>query len=537
MTTARAVRKFLLLPAISTVAALACSSAAQAQLFSPCMVLGSPMPPPCIVLDSKSLADWAQRHVAEVQKVAQAKQFIDESVSQTKGIGETVQSLANFKIDLQIPKFNLPQNPFTGSGSGILDVKGKIGGQFFTGSDSSTTAGARVNAQREKIASEAYVDAWSSGAAAGAESDHIATNIAALQKEVAESTNLRGDWAANSHIKQEIIAARAQNMYLLTAFLKMQAAGGVRNTELAAPIGTPPAALIAAARDLPSSDGMWDKVREIDGLYSRAQSLLASLGIVQMGQSIQATIQSVITDYENTVARKQSAYQQLTNDAIKWTNESGHGSYTNTLNVIGTALSNMDGQMASLRGQSTDQLASAFSSRNIDATGMLQNEVDPRQFIGTWTDPLKYQNTINLANDLLSHSLDSTVDGDNGTADEFRADVYNWNDVRLEEAWKKPYADEAKQQLVDVQAQIDVENQKQGLALSAESIAAELQQIVTKANSIGQTISASNDEAAKAAAAKTLTDLQTLLNGGTALPPVESTASSGGSGQPSSSGS
>ena len=372
--------------------------------------------------------------------------------------------------------------------------------------------------QRRKAAVESYIESAAFKMTAGAEAKKIDEAVSGLNKAILASTNLRTDCAVNSRIKEQLLSARATQSNLMTAFLKMQSANGAKAMRPDLPQGYKASASSSAAPAGASSSD-WNKIKELTALLASAQSSLGSLAVVQMTGTLQDTLRGVISDYENTVQRKASLMSQFQSQAASWARESERGSAQNTINVVLSQLAAVDAQMANLRQQPIESLGGAFSSRNIDAQKLLASDVDPRQFLGTWTDPLKYQNTLNLSNSLLRGQLDGSIEGDEDN-DEFRQMVASYNDVRLEEAWKKVYAEEAERTLAELAKTVAEENELQGSTVTAANVTTRLQEIVSRANQIGAEIGQGQDAAAKQAAASILQQLQQIVGTGTNLPPV-----------------
>lgn len=517
-------RKILAAAFAATTATLV-PGVAQAQLIGPCPSII--MPPPCIVFDYKKLADVATQNANEIKKIQETVNTVQQARATAQGLASDVKALTSFDINgtTRITSANL--SPILGGYSeSINGIADRVGDKLFSGEDGSDANQEAIQA-RAAVAADANADAYAYAQTANNDAMVADKRYCKLAKKVQKSPDLRTDWAINSEVKLELINARARHSYLLTEFVKLQSANNVAPGKYGSQIRTAlpriglaaSAIAIKAIASSPKTDQS-DKVRELQDLYSRAQSIMGSLGVVQMTGSLQSTLQGVIDDYNNTVARKAQIMTRFQTEAQSWRNNSKRGSAANTINVVLTNLASIDSQMTALRSQPIESLAGAFKARNIDVNAMLQADVDPRQFIGTWADPVKYETTRNMANTLQSGVLNSSLEGDEDNR-EFVQVVADYNDVRLEEAWKKVYADEARVKLGEIAQTIGEENTKQGTTVNEAAVTAELQTIVARANALGQEISAGRDEGSKARAAQILTSLQTLVSGGTTLPPVE----------------
>lgn len=518
-------RRKILAAALAATTAGLFPGVASAQLIGPCPSII--MPPPCIVFDYKKLADIATQNANEIKKIQETVNTIKQAKATTEGIVSQAKSVASLDLKSTMPATAPNLSPILGGFSdSISGISEKVSDKLFSAEEGASSNLTAVKA-RSAVSADANADAYAYAMTAPAEATKADKRYCKLAKKVVESKDLRTDWALNSEIKLELMNARARQTYLMGEYLKLQSANSVAPGKYGSKVrvSLPKIGLVASAIaikavvDAVSTDKS-DKVRELQDLYSRAQSIMGSLGVVQMTGSLESTLQGVITDYNGAVTRKAQTMTRFQSLAQQWRNKSKNGSAANTINVVMSNLASIDNQLAALRGQPIESLGAAFAARNIDVNAMLQSDVDPRQFIGTWTDPIKYQTTLNMSNTLLNGVLNKSIEGDDDN-NEFRQIVADYNDVRLEEAWKKVYADEARIKLTELAATIDEENKLQGTTVNEAAVAAELKSIVQRANALGQEISNGSDEGSKVRAAEILTSLQTLVNGGTSLPSVE----------------
>lgn len=515
------VYKVLAATMLATAGSFAFSGTANAQLIGPPPCPSIVAPVPCIVFDYKKLGNIATTNAQEIAKIQQTVEFVNKAKEATQNIASEVHDISDLKLDVRAPDFNKIGDPLFEKFQGnIASAASKVGDKLFAGATPTVDAQAETERSRELLTADANSEAFAYSAAENATRAKDEDRYKELVKTMCLSKDLRSDWTVNSQIRLEVLNLRAHNDALMTTLLRQTAAAKAQKMPKNKPkgfdIGTIATVAVAAYTLIDKSS----KVDELQSLYGKASGLLGSLGVVQMTSSAQDTLRSTIADYEATVARKANVMSQFQAKAQEWQRKSGKGSAQNTINVVLANLNSVDNQMAALRSQPVESLAGAFQLRNIDMNAMLKNDVDPRQFIGTWGDPLKYKTTLDMSNTLLKGVLDSSIDGDSDN-DEFRQWVFNYNDVRLEEAWKKVYADEARVELEETGKMIAEENALQGRTVDEAYVKAQLEQIVARSNELAQEISASEDAGSKQRAAEILQKLQTLVSGGTSLPSGE----------------
>lgn len=507
--------------ALATAGTIAFSGTANAQLIGPppCPSLVAPVP--CIVFDYKKLGNIATTNAQEIAKIQETVQFVNKAKETTQNIVSEVRDIGDLKLDVRAPDFNKIGEPLFEKFEGNISTAAKkVGDTLFSGAEATVDDQATTERSRELLVADSNAEAFAYSAAENATRAKDEGRYKELVKTMCLSKDLRSDWTVNSQIRLEVLSLRAHNDALMTTLLRQTAASKAQKMAKKKPKGFDVGTIATVAVAAYSLINKSDKVDELQSLFGKASGLLGSLGVVQMTSSAQDTLRTTIADYDATVARKANVMSQFQSKAQEWRRKSGKGSAQNTINVVLSNLNSVDNQMASLRGQPVESLAGAFQLRNIDMNAMLQADVDPRQFIGTWGDPLKYKTTLDMSNTLLKGVLDSSLDGDSDN-DEFRQWVFNYNDVRLEEAWKKVYADEARAELVETGKMIAEENTLQGRTVDEAYVKAQLEQIVARSNELAQEISASEDAGSKQRAAEILQKLQTLVGGGTSLPSGE----------------
>lgn len=510
--------------AATVVMIVALPSAAQAQLIGPCPSII--MPPPCIVVDPKKLLDIMRTHAAEIEKVRTTVSTIQQAKAATSGVIADLDRLRSF--DLRLPDINMSVGPLLSrSGTSFDQLALTAGNQLFAGQQATAQDSMKTKAVRQLTAKDANVEAFAFAAKENNETTKSGESFAALSSRVTASADLRTDWEVNSQIKLELLNVRNQQSQLLASFLKMQSANNVLSMPASLVKGFFPGKVASDGRVIPAGTDQSEKLRRLEAIYGEIHGLLGSLSVVQMTESMQDTLRGVISDYDATVVRKSAADQALQNGATNWSNETNNGrtGQQQIMARILAGLNDIDVTMAARRALPPEALINDFAVRNINYLDMLANEVDPRQFIGNWTDPLKAENTRKMIDALMDRKvknggIDGYVDGDNGTREQVEQFVYNYNDTRLEEAWKKVYADEARASLIEMQGMINEENVLQKMNVDEGSVKAKMIALIAEANSIGQQIAGGTDQGTTAQAAAVLTRLDILVKDGSALPAV-----------------
>lgn len=545
----------------SLIAVCGLPGTAQALLFSPCLILGSPMPPPCVTLDYKKLADIATQNAQELEKVKETINTIKQAKAATDGIVSEVRDVASTRIDFSLPNVNTDMGPLLSGFKGdIAGFAGKTADAWFTGSESTTETAQKAQEERGKMIADGNIEAFAYGVQGVSEAEAANTRYAALSKKACKAKDLRTDWAVNSEIKLEVMNARARQAYLLSAFLRTQSASNSAGMNPSIAKGFKPSTVLEKAVESVASTDQSDKIRGLMDIFAKAQDIFGAIQVVQMAKSVQDSLKGVITDYEQTSAKKQAKVNELLRYAQSWVNHSGKCTAQQVVDTTLNNIGNMNSQLSALSQQSIDDLvqSGAFDAdnRNLDVGALLDYDVDPRQFIGTWTDPLHYRNTENLAlqlkNDDRNGAVSRCIKGDDDN-EEFmnivrgssyenksvpKSDpnryVYNQglNDLILEEAWKKVEADKAREQLAQIEGTVSEENTQQGKVVTEANATADLQALVAQANALGQAVAEGQDPGSKQRAAEILAQLQDLIGGGTGLPAVDvdMTGGAGGTG-------
>jgi hypothetical protein len=526
---------------------------------TPCTMLGAPyMPPPCRVVDMKKLTDIATKYAQDIEKKRETIKNIEQAKAATDGIMADVKSLKNIKLDIALPDIDTNMGPlFSGQApSSISALAEKTSNAIFSGVDGTTAKVQAAQEERSKIVRDGIAEAF----AYGAVKNDIANDFSQRQSELAakacRAKDLRGDWAVNSEIKLEVMNARTKQAELMAAVLKLNSS--INTGRMKAEGGEGYSSSETINVSLPKIDPIDQsfRVKDLMDILAQAQKIFAGIQIVQMTKSAKDSLQEVITDAENTSARKQAKINEINSYASSWVRNSKRCSPQMILDTTISRLGSMNGQMAELAKTPEGQLSpKVFSDRKItaqDLEKMKEYDIDPRAFIGSWLDPLNYDNTHKLVDELLSDknkgALSSCIEGDDdnrefknlvgGTSYEDKSKPSNdpnryvyvpgLNDLILEEAWKNEEAAKARAQIAEAEQTINQENADQGKAITTETAVADLQALIARANILGQEISNGKDEGSKQVAGELLTRLQNLVGGGVGLPSVDASLPSVG---------
>jgi hypothetical protein len=516
----RAVLKRSLLAATTALGfGLLASAPAQAQ-FSPCQVLmpGYVAPPPCITFDYKRLADMATKQAQEAQKVASKVEEIKSWTSGQQIIGKMKEAVGIGSLTGTQVFNGLPQSfPGVTSTTSFLTAKASTSSLFAdAGAGNSVTGG--IQGMRDQYSRNAKVDALALAYRKDAMLSKSLDDANRIAQAAASSPDLRTDWAVNSQAKVALARARTTQNYLWQAYLQRHATGQI--AVLPVDIGTKEMAPSASSSGTAAvaDNGDWARLQQLVALNSEAQNLLNLLGASKSADQVTGMIDQVKADYQDALSRQANLVAQFPVNAQQWACNADHcGSASIIVSTSLASLSAWDGQMSSLRSEDISQLGAQFSQRGIDVAQMTSSDIDPRQFIGTWGDPSKYDMITAIGNNLTSGALDKYIKGDGDNA-AFRQFLYDYNDVRLEVAWKKEAYDQAlaaQQQVADTKASIQ---QDATTNLSEDDVTARLKEIASEGNSLGQQLATSQDANIVSTAKQRLDDLQATLNQGVKLP-------------------
>lgn len=490
---------------------IAFSSTAQAQMIGPCPSPASPAP--CIIFDYKKLTDIATMVAQEKQKIQGA---IDQ-ITELKSAGESFGASLAGNIMIGSEAVMEPNNPDNYSLVPLGTVE-KMSNDiarvvYAGGSDGVSSDKATVtDAARDKLAQGANTNAFSVANQSCRMAKQSIRKIKELEEATKKSKDFRGDWLANSQIKLETSRILAQKNYLFSTWLEQQASEAAHNADKTL---TPTQTNSSYGPSAPAAavDPAWAKNKLMEEIGNRIQELLNSASLAKSATQVLDMLKGQVTDHEASVTKKDAALAALRAAAVQWVRESGKGSADQIVNAVLSGLTNMDSQLAAIRARDISTLSREFELRNIDVAKMTSSDVDPRQFIGTWGDPLKTKLTLDMSNAMLKGSLDSMIEGDDDN-DQFRNLVYAYNDARLEEAWKRQIADEAKPLIVETGDIVSEEDEGAGLKLTDDAaVTAEITRLVAEANALAQQVAQSPDEKAKAEAAAIVKLIQGYISG------------------------
>lgn len=541
-------RKTLLLGVCTIAGALGvgslASSPAQAQ-FSPCQVLnpGYLAPPPCISFDYKRLSDIAT-------KVGQERAKIQKKVEEIQGwaSGQAIMGRLNAPSGVETmtgPSVltGLPQT-FSNVNAGTTFMAAKAGSSsMFADGGSSMDKMGSVQALRDLNTRAATADGMALSFRKGQILEGTLADAARLAKAASESPDLRSDWAINSQTKHALAQARVTQNYLWQAYLQVQSTGQIKDL----PVGMGTKMLMpsgSTGKDLPIVDnGDALRLQRLVALNAEAEDVLGRLGASRSADQLSTIVNVAKADCADTQARKENMERQFPISATNWACKSSKCSNGTTIvNTTNATLSNWKNSMKALQGQSIESLRYEFEKRGLDVAQLTASDTDPRQFIGTWGDPNKYDMVSSIAKNLyngkrdaynLGASLDKHISGDRDEA-AFKQMVYDYEDVRQEYDWKfsERVKDENGMEIegsggacVEAafsEAAVDTlkkDVQKDtSTTLNPDAVKVRLQEIADEGTKLGQELAQSSDTNTVSAAKQHLDTLQVTLNGGVQLP-------------------
>lgn len=490
------------------VSTLAFSNEASAQLIGPCP---SPiMPAPCIVFDYKKMADWATTHAQDLQKLQGTIAQIREMEAQAKSIGNSLTSVP--QLESMSPLSNIQT---TGTNFSSFDsAVSAFNPVMFRGGGQSTDETGTGEAERMTMDRQANAEAFAYAQQNCRMIRDSRRRIRSLHESSRKSPDLRGDWNVNSQVRAEMARTVAQKNVLLAAWLQAEAT----SLAVATPSDTSPSGGdYGQSSPAPSNGGLKINAADIVLLLTVAREIRNIIGAsdaVEGNRAVIAGHQSVVANYERAKTERDQALQTLRTRAQVWAKNAKRGSGQLITDRVLAELNSMDASSAALRQQPVESLTQAFATRNIDASKLTASNVDPRQFIGTWADPAKVKNTLNMSNALLKGALDPYVDGDNNN-DEFRRLVSTYNDLRLEEAWLRDMAEQARTSIPVAEKDIADLNKDEGIQISTATTNTRLEQLATQANALAAKIKGSSDPSEQRRAQELLDEIQKLLKTGT----------------------
>jgi hypothetical protein len=471
----------------SLIALCALPGTANAQFFSPCMLIGSPMPPPCIKTDYKKLIQAQLQQVHELEKIAQTVNTIKEAKAATEGVVSEARDVASTKIDISLPNVSLDAGPILQGVKGdIAGYANKMGQTFYAGSDATVIQTQQTQRNRQLVEVDAVVDAYAYGLQGRSETESANTRYAELGKRACKSKDLRTDWTVNSAIKLELMNARARQSHLYSSYLKFAAATAAKNVSTQAPQGFTPGTVISRALAPVTEISKGAQVGQLTDLLSKSRSLLGSLSVITMAASATQSVnddQRALDTFIQNMTQKQYDMQRYANS---WAKNSDHCSGSYISNAI------MSGN------------ADSLTNNGKKSCIKLSDASDMREFM----------------------SFAYGISGENNAYP--REDPKHWvydgnglNSFNMEKEFREKGLAEARAELAALEAQIPIENAKQGKTIDAAIVTADLEAIIAQANALGQDIGNGEDPGAKQQAAEILRQMQELMSQGTALPAVD----------------
>lgn len=481
---------------------------AQAQLIGPCP---SPlMPPPCIIFDYKKLADIAKEHANQVQKLRDIAEQAKQTAENAKSIGSTiaqVQQLGDIAVSI-----GGPETPSSMAEDSLQGTMQSFAVTMYGGSQTSADGNTEVINRRTEEDVRANVDAYATALTASTLLNQSHKRLVCLGRASTRTTDLRQDWAINSQVKLEMTRVEAQKSHLFSVFLQNASVDLANNTR---PNMSQDVRMGStnAAPPVPPRSPAWKMQEDLNKVEGLIRATLAALSIARGSDTVKEDAAAVQARHENLDTARERALNNFRQGAARWNARRANS----IVDITVAELNRMDTSLAALRERPISELSGAFRDRNIDAASMMENDVDPRQFIGTWGDPLKNKNTLDLANSLLDGRLDDWIDGGDNN-DEYRDLLLAYNDARLEEAWMRNYASEAAKVSDNINGIVTEESEKLGFDLTAGNVQNRLEALVAQANELGLQIQQSGEGVPTQRAAQTLERIKRLINGQASTP-------------------
>lgn len=487
--------------AVSAITAL--PAAANAQMIGPCPSFI--MPPPCIIFDYKRLAENAKQYQQQYQHIQETIKQVEQAKQSVQSIGSDLTTVSTGPA----PKIWQTGDVFTTVKAGDYNdvaqgfASTMFGGTKLTADQTSTLLQTRT---RETIASNS--DAIATAIAAKSGYASILERMDALKASTGTSTNLREDFIANSQIRLEIARQQQVKNQLMASLLQnLSVESGQRaradQNGIVSTSRKPATAALA-----PRNTG-WDTLSQLRAKEAEIRSAYTMLAFASGVETVNEDLRAIVSRYENATATKNQTYATLQRKAYDWSSKSGARILSTTM----SALANIDSQMAALRARPISELSGAFRERNLNVEELMAAGVDPRQFIGTFADPLKGEWTLKMANSLLDGPLDGPIDGEEN--DEYRVALMNFNNARLEEAWSQTHSIEAKALQAETAKMVKDEAATSGYDVGSYSeVEARLRKLIGEANTLAQQVQASGEPTATNQASAVMNSINGLLNGG-----------------------
>lgn len=380
-------------------AAMAFPSVADAQI-SPCMVLGSPLPPPCITMD-------VQKIIEQAQEIKNKTDQLQSLVSQAKEYTSIQGALGAVKA--RVRTADAPMMPIapiaeTTSASAAQSLVAKL-----PPSGGSMTGTAEYRGATQVIIRGAAGDGWAISEVSKVRIDQLNLRANVLQMAAqcaarkpalaADKENMRSDWQVNTNAKslvmqamtnlREVQAARVN--LKATRLLSVSGVASAPTLERAGPVSSAP----------PVSSEWAGKLGTIANLSNKLSALMTAKSLFASFKEAVDGHRQTQAEYQQTVVAKNQADSAL------------------------SSLAYAEQRRKGVNAQTLIQTANAYMSQ--DRT--------------TWDDPSKWDVAKRLA-DAAENKLDSMVKGD--VSDSWSDYLRNRAEAYKQEAFFKPIAEDAK---------------------------------------------------------------------------------------------
>lgn len=423
-------------------AACALAAPAQAQFASPCMLLGSPLPPPCIIFDPSKVATMATEISQKTQQIAQLKSQIEQYTSIQGLLGKLKQggigSIGGYEPIAPIS----PITPQAASAelAKVLPPAGL--------SQEQASSYKKMDALRVRAAAG---DGYAIATAIKARLADMATTAAKVESLAAQgSADMRTDWQANTQARALMLRALQTLAEVRAAHVTLVSQNALGSTTPAKSVftqGTPASTPAASAPNYAEGLG------KVSNLSNQLASLLSA-------KQVAASYVDSINGFRET----QAEYQQML-------------------------------QAAQASEAQLESLASYDASRKrVSAQALLDraNSIMASRDRTVWDDPNK-QTSAKAAAGYAESQLDKMVPGDvsNSWGDylQNRAEAYK------QEAYFRPINEEAKQSEQDAIQSLKDYSASLGVdASNPNALDAEIARVQQQLKDAGQSLATAPDQ-------------------------------------------
>jgi hypothetical protein len=425
-------------------AACALPNAAHA-IISPCMVLGSPMPPPCIVIDASKIV----QHAAELKTKTEELQNI---VQQAKEMTDIQGALGKVKGAVKAPLAGVtPIAPIA------MITPGEASSQLVASlpaPDGSMAGSGTYGAAVQKANRAAAGDGW---AIAETTKDRLiqldlrartiqAVAICAARKPAqAGDAGLRTDWQVNTRAKSLVMQTIATLKEVQAARLSEKSVKAFEKPTVGSGKTLPRAE--APAPSIPKSEEWAPKLGAIAGLSNKLSALMLAGSLYMAYKEAIAGHQQTQTDYQSILKAAQNSEAQLQNLAAS------------------------DARRKGVSAASLLSTANQYMSRDRTA----------------WDDPSKADVAKSLA-DAAKKQLDRMVSGD--VSGQWSQLLQNRAEAYKQEAFFRPISEQANALEKDTMASLAQYEASIGMKVSdLNAINAEIAKTQQELGAIGNSMS------------------------------------------------